>query len=135
MTCLLELARRCLRVRLRIRDGSTTSQRKHASRWIERDGNSALVDESGLVSNAKVNVKSTLDGCESHSPRFRLADDFFRDAAFDVSQSEIASGVAEGQALVIQAKQMQNRGVEVVRMHRIFDRFVAKLVRRAISNA
>ena len=51
----------------------------------------------------------------------------------DVSQSEIAAGVAIGQSLVVEAKQLQNRGVQVVEMHFVHDRIIAVVVGRAVA--
>lgn len=44
----------------------------------------------------------------------------FHNVAVDVSEAVVASGVAEGEAGVIDAEQMQDRGVEVVNMDTVF---------------
>ncbi len=46
-------------------------------------------------------------------------------AAGDVRQAEVATLKAVGQPCVVDAEQVQNRGVQVVDMHRVFDGFIA----------
>ncbi len=48
--------------------------------------------------------------------------------AVDVGQAEIATGVIEGQLLVIKPKQVQDRGMPVVKVYRSVDRFGSHLV-------
>src|SRR5262249_40644326 len=50
------------------------------------------------------------------------------DLAVDVSQTVVAAGVAVGQALVIDAQEMQDRGVEVVDMDLVLDGVPAEFV-------
>lgn len=47
------------------------------------------------------------------------ADDFVGDSAVDIGQTEIAAGVAEGESLVIQSQEVQDRGVQIVDVHGI----------------
>src|SRR5262245_6194043 len=48
--------------------------------------------------------------------------------AVDVGQTVIAATVTVGQFLVVQAQQMQNRGVQVMNVDAILDRVPAELV-------
>jgi hypothetical protein len=48
-----------------------------------------------------------------------------------VSQSEIAAGVVPCQASMVEAHQVQQRGMQVVNVHAIFNRPIAKFVRAA----
>jgi hypothetical protein len=50
----------------------------------------------------------------------RLADDLVDYASVNVSQAKISAGMAEGEALVINPHQMENRGVEIMDMNRVF---------------
>jgi hypothetical protein len=45
-----------------------------------------------------------------------------------VGQPKIPTGVAVGQSLVIKAHQPQNRGVKIVNVHAILDRFESDLI-------
>src|SRR4051794_37648209 len=62
-----------------------------------------------------------------------LRQDARDDVAVDVGQTEVAAAVVEGQPLMVEAEQMQYRGVPVVNMHRVLDRLVAELVGRPIG--
>ena len=53
--------------------------------------------------------------------------------AFDVGQAKIAAGVAVRELLVVEAQEMENRGVQVVDVDAVFDRFEAELVGRAVD--
>ena len=46
-----------------------------------------------------------------------LAEDLLNDPAVDVGQSVVAAEVGVGQPFVVDAQQVQNRGVQVVQMH------------------
>ena len=52
-----------------------------------------------------------------------------------VRQPEVAARVAEGEAFVVEAQQVQNRGLEVVDVDGIHLGLDAELVRRAIDGA
>src|SRR5262249_20443798 len=45
----------------------------------------------------------------------------------------IAAGVAIGQLFVIEAQQVEHRGVKVMNMHRVLDSFVAEFIRGAVN--
>jgi hypothetical protein len=60
----------------------------------------------------------------------RLVDD-----ALDVGQPHVAPGMAIGQALVIEAEQVQNRGVQVVDVHGVFNGLIAQFVGLPIGDA
>jgi len=50
----------------------------------------------------------------------------------DVGEAEVASGVAEGEAFVIDTGEMQDGGVEVVHLHRFVFGFEAEVVGRSL---
>ena len=50
------------------------------------------------------------------------------DVAVDVGQAEVAAGVAVGQPLVVEAEQVQDRGVQVVDVDLVLDGVVAVVV-------
>ena len=52
-----------------------------------------------------------------------------------IGQAEIAAGVAVGELLVIEAQQVQDRGVQVVDVDRVFDGLEAEFVGRAVDVA
>ena len=54
-------------------------------------------------------------------PRAELRQDLADYAAVDVGQAEVAAGVAEGEAFVVQAQLMQQRRVQVVQVDFVFD--------------
>src|SRR4051794_20917510 len=62
-------------------------------------------------------------------------DDLFHDVAVDVGQAEVAAGVAVGEALVIEAEQMQDRRVQVVYTRRLFDGLESEIVGRPVNRA
>ena len=55
--------------------------------------------------------------------------------AVDVGQAEIAAGVAIGQLLVVEAEQVQDRGVQVVDAGRVLNGLEAEIVGRAVDRA
>jgi len=55
------------------------------------------------------------------------------DVAVNVGQTEVAAGIATGRALVIEAQEMQQRGVQVVDVDRVLDGPEAEFVDRAID--
>ena len=57
------------------------------------------------------------------------------DGAADVSQSHVASCISVRQVLVVESKDVQNRCVQVVNVHRVVHRFIAKFVSLAICHA
>ncbi len=56
------------------------------------------------------------------------------DHPLDVGQPHVAAGVAVGQALVIEPEQVEDRGVQVVDVHRVLDGLVAELVGLAVGD-
>src|SRR5690349_23664561 len=52
---------------------------------------------------------------------------------FDAGQSLIEAQVANGEPLMIEAEQVQDRGVPVVEMYRILDDVVREVVRLAVN--
>ena len=64
-----------------------------------------------------------------------LRQNFFRHLASDVGQPKVAARVPIRQFGVIEAQQVQNRRVPVMRMHAILDGFVPEFVRRAVAKA
>ena len=61
---------------------------------------------------------------DRHGPAHlaRSGEDGLHDLAVDVGQAEIAAGVAVGEPLVVEAEQVQDRGVEVVDADRVLRR-------------
>ena len=57
------------------------------------------------------------------------------DVAKDVSQAKVATGMAIGESLVIEAEQVQQRGVQVVQVYLAVDGLVAVVVRFAMDEA
>jgi hypothetical protein len=55
--------------------------------------------------------------------------------AVDVGQSKVASGVAEGELLVIESEQVEDRGMEVVDVDFVFDGLEAEFIRGAMDRA
>ena len=64
-----------------------------------------------------------------------LGEDFADDLAGDVGQAEVAAAVAEGQALVVEAEEVEDRGVEVVHVDLVLHGLVPELVGRAEREA
>ena len=62
-------------------------------------------------------------------------EDRFDDLARHVGQAEVAAVVAVGQLLVVEAEQVQDRGVQVVDADAVDDRLVADLVGLAVVDA
>ena len=50
-----------------------------------------------------------------------------------VGQAEVAAGVAVGELLVVEAQQVQDRGVQVVDVDLVLDGLEAELVGRAVD--
>ena len=59
----------------------------------------------------------------------------FHDSAMHVGQSEIAAGVAVGEAFVVEAHQVQQRGVEIVDVDSVLDGSIAEVIRAAVGQA
>ena len=62
-------------------------------------------------------------------------DDALDDLSLHVGQPHFAAGVPVGQLLVVEAKQVQNRGMPVVYVYRVFDGLVSVVVSLAIREA
>src|SRR4051794_13860709 len=57
-----------------------------------------------------------------------LSDDVVHDAAMHIGQPEVAAAVVIGQSLVIDAEQMEDRGVQIMNVDAIFNRMHAQLI-------
>src|SRR6059058_5522978 len=68
------------------------------------------------------------DGEGSHEARVELCNDVVDYAPLHIRQSYVAAGEAVGEPSVIEAEQVQQRGVEVVDVKLVLDRLVAVLV-------
>ena len=55
------------------------------------------------------------------------------DVAGDVGQAEVAAGVAVGEAFVVEAEQVQDRGLQVVDVDRVLDDVEAEVVGAAVE--
>lgn len=64
-----------------------------------------------------------------------LRNDLVGHVAVDVGEAEVAAGVAERELLVVEAQQVQHRGVQVVRVEDALDGGVAHRVGRAMTKA
>ena len=64
-----------------------------------------------------------------------LCQNVFHDDATHVGQSKVAPGIVVGQAFVIQAQQVQDRGVQVVDVDWVFNGVPAEFVGGAVSHA
>ena len=64
-----------------------------------------------------------------------LRQDFLHHIAMHVGQPHVAAAEAEGQALVVDAEQVQHRGVQVVNLDLVLDGFVAVIVGGAVDRA
>ena len=81
------------------------------------------MEDSGDRSRSR--SESALPSCE----------DIASDVAADVGQAEVAAAVAVRQPLVIEAHEVQDRGVQVVDVHAVLDRLHPQFVRRAVNHA
>ena len=61
------------------------------------------------------------------------SDECFHHVAVHVRQPHVAAAEVERQPFVVDPEQMQDRGVQVVDMHFVFDRVVPVLVGRAVD--
>ncbi len=52
----------------------------------------------------------------------------------NIREAEVAARVAIGKPLVNEAQQMENRSMEVMEAHGLFDGVIAKLIGRAVGN-
>ncbi|SVD67448.1 uncharacterized protein METZ01_LOCUS420302, partial [marine metagenome] len=52
-----------------------------------------------------------------------------------IGETEIATGVPEGQSLVVESKQVQYSSVEVMHMNSVLDGKVTKLISRPVDDA
>ena len=57
------------------------------------------------------------------------------DFAVDVGEAKVATGVAEGKFFVVQAKQVQDGGVEVVHVEFVFNGLISPFVGGAVGIA
>ena len=55
------------------------------------------------------------------------------DIAGDVGQAEVAAGVAVGELRVVEAQQVQDRGVQIVDVNSVLDGLEAELVGGAVD--
>ena len=70
-----------------------------------------------------------------YMPRPASGNQFFDHVAVHVGQAEVAAGVAVGELLVVEAEQVQDRGVQVVDVDAVFDGLEAELVGGAVDVA
>lgn len=55
------------------------------------------------------------------------------DSTVNIGESEISSGMSEGELFVIDSQLMEDRGMEVVDFHRIFDGIFSDLIGSAMN--
>jgi hypothetical protein len=65
----------------------------------------------------------------------RSGDDVVDDGPVDIGETVIATGVAVGEPLVIEAHEMEDRGVEIVGVNRLHDRTQPVLVGGTVDDA
>src|SRR5215510_13544803 len=65
----------------------------------------------------------------------QLSQNLMRNVTVHVSQPKVAAAIEVREPRVVDSQQMQDRGVQIVDVHPVFDRIVANLVRAAISDA
>ncbi len=62
-----------------------------------------------------------------------LRDDVVGNGAVDVGQAEVASGVTIGQLLVVEAHQVQNRGVKIMNVHALIHCSKAEVIASPVN--
>src|SRR5207247_3642569 len=62
-----------------------------------------------------------------------LSNNLIEDLSMHIRESERAALVAISQPLVVEAQQMQHRGVQIVHVHRLRDDVLAKFIRSAVG--
>ena len=63
----------------------------------------------------------------------RSRDDFVDDFSMHIGQAHVSSAPAEGEAFMVDAQQVQHRGVKVVHLDAVFDDLVAVVVGGAVD--
>ena len=63
------------------------------------------------------------------------SDDVIHNVTVDVGQTEVTAAIAVDEPHVVQAEQVEHRGMEVVQVDRSFDRLVTQFVGRTISQS
>ncbi len=87
----------------------------------------AVSDEIGIIS--VIQVRSNLTGNYTTNSRFRqLYQDIADDLPMNIGQTTLGAVVIEGQAFVVEAKDVQDRGVQVVDGGDVLDGLVAKFI-------
>ena len=70
-----------------------------------------------------------------HDGQFgKLGEDFFDDVAMHVGQTEVTTGVAVRQALVIEPQELEHRGVQVMDVDLVFDGLKAEFIGLAVEH-
>src|SRR5262249_2663090 len=64
-----------------------------------------------------------------------LGEQLLNHVSINVGEAEVAAAVVKRELLMIQTKQVENRCVPIVDVHRLFDRLVAEFVGRAVGQA
>ena len=64
-----------------------------------------------------------------------LRNNLFDHGAMDIRQTEVPSGVAIGELFVIEAHQLQHRGVKVMDVNSVFNRLIPEFVRTAVGHS
>jgi hypothetical protein len=94
------------------------------------DSNSQLRDESASIGTQMMSQPAHKELKPDSS-----GEDFVKNFAFNVGQSEIAAVKAVGQLLVVDAHLMQDGGVDIVYVDPVFDGFVAEFVRGPVLSS
>src|SRR5438067_9501613 len=69
------------------------------------------------------------------SPNVQLSNQIAHNSPMDVREAKIAAGVMERESLMIEAEQMQNRGLQIVNVNRLLDDVKPQLVSLTIGDA
>src|SRR4051794_7926265 len=95
--------------------------------------------DAHLDSDPRRDMRTTYESvqriCHRRILRSRSRQDVSDDLAVDVGQAEVAARVAEGQLLVVEAEQVQDRGMEVVHAHQGLHGLEPEVIGRAVDRA
>ena len=96
-----------------------------------------VVEKGGQAPRAATFRSAKSDAAGSQSPFFNrpLRDQLLHHLAVHVGQAEVAAGVAVGELLVVEAQQVQDRGVQVVDVDLVLHGLEAELVGGAVDVA
>ena len=68
-------------------------------------------------------------------PRVRLGQNLFDDTTVDIRESKVPTGMAISEPFMIEAHDVENRGVKIVNMDGVLDHLVADVVRLTVNDS